>query len=473
MVNLFKKIWCICIFSLFLGVIFAQEDQVSFIPGMLELTKEQREKAGVLTAYSDHFHKALLYERQDDYLLVVEFGDDTLRWTEDVPMSTSKVEVLRDSLQLAFTSSLNQKSEEIDSLLGRVYLIGSISIHALLQGRILSNVFNSEKTQSGSFGTSSYDRRTEFNKSFPYLVMIGALSGSVWQFYGKPVPPSAANMHFWGSLLGYGHGYLLTSLYREPYSTQNRNFENIIMLSTSLLEGWASYRIAKRHNFTYVQSKAINVGNFWGGVTGLMSYGVFTRDTEFQYNTFGIYGLMGSGIGLFTSNYLINKFPRTSGDLSAINAAGAVGSSWGLATNLAFDLDGRDAYSSLLLGTLGAITIAGLVTKNTNLSIIEGGMANLGAITGGAIGLIGGVLIYATSFSLATGVSIGMTLGILIGPSLIPKSALNNNLLGIGKKIRWEVNPAGIGMMISSPENQANLMRQNTRMDLISLKYSF
>jgi len=464
-------------YCFFIGVTYAQEKQVDILPEMAELTAEIRDKYDVLKELSDDFDKALLFKKQDEYFLRIAYLNEDGQWTEDIPISAIELEELRQNLSKVYLNfPFNTSVDRNDFYHG--VLSFSITSHAIAQSRVLSNSFSKEVTVTEPNRTFVENQKTGFGKAFPFIVTAGALAGSAFLIKNKNILPSAVNMHFGGSLLGYGHGYLLSSMIREPYSNdQNANLERIMISGTSFFEGWLGYFYAKRRNITLIQSKAINVGNFWGGVTGLMGYGMFNNNTGLHDRGFGFSGLIGSGIGILASNALIKKYPRASGDFVVFNMAGVVGSSIGLSTAFLLDSGERGTYASLFLGTIGGLAIGGLSTKHSRFPNEEAARLALTTIVGGGLGYGISILYYfnlgLTNAQLATGGAIGFTTGYFIGYLILKNNLAVKKSVGWGEKLKWGFNPAGISMIMSTQERQANLMRQNIRMDLLSLNYAF
>jgi len=469
-----NKEWLVIVLCLLFNMAFSQEEQVAFIPGVFELSKESRIQADVLNEFADGFQKAKLYRDSKDYFLRIDYQKRSRQWTEDFPISIVVLAELRSKLQEVLSDE-SQISTVNATTGGRAYLISSTSLHAIAQSRIFSNVFNETVTVTDPFfGPYSYEVRTRLGMSFPYLATAGAITGSVLMTRDRDILPSAANMHFWGSLFGYGHGFLLTSMIREPYGFGNRNnyLESIIIPGTSIIEGWIGYQIAKRHNFTYTRSKAINSGNFWGGVVGIGTYGIFVSDDNFQFSGLGFSGLLGSGLGIFASNRMISKYPRSSGDITAINMAGLIGFSWGISVAFALDTEGSGAFTSSVVGILGGLAVSGLATRNTKYSNLEGGLISIGSIAGGALGIGIANLVDSGETGYFFSTSIGLTVGWISCSKFLSHNSSSLKSLGFGERIRWNINPASIGMVMSSSEKQANLMRQNIRMDLLTINYA-
>lgn len=468
------KIICIVSLFVFFGDAYGQEEQVAFLPGVFELTEDQRVNADVLNDYADGFYNALLFKTTNDYILRIQYQKRGKQWTEDVPISESNLRELREKLENSLKETPEQRAKDQTSS-GRGYLITSTSLHAIAQSRIFSNVFNRTVTVTDPFGSYSYTERTKLGIAFPYLATAGAITSSVLLTRDKHILPSAANMHFWGSLFGYGHGLLLTSMIQEPYNYTNDDviLESVLISGTSILEGWLGYQIAKKHNFSYTRSKAINSGNFWGGISGLLAFGMFADEFESNHGGIGFSGLIGSGLGLFTANRLVQKYPRSSGDITAINMAGLVGFSWGSALAVSFDWYERGLFTSTFITTLGGLALSGLSTRNTNFTNLEGGLIAVGSIAGGALGLGVSNLVDAEETGYFISAALGLTAGWFITYQLLARNDTPLKSLGFGNKIRWNINPASIGLAMSSPEKQANLMRQNIRMDLVNLSYSF
>lgn len=471
--NNFIKILCIVTLIFLWGNAYGQEEQVAFLPGVFELTENRRADADVLNQYADGFYNAMLFRTTNDYFLRIQYQKRGKQWTEDVPISESYLSELRGKLEDSVAKNPEQPIKDQTST-GRGYLITSTSLHAIAQSSIFSNVFNRTVTVTDPFGSYSYTERTKLGIAFPYLATAGAITSSVLLTRDKNILPSAANMHFWGSLFGYGHGLLLSSMIREPYSyDEDVILESVLISGTSILEGWLGYQIAKTHNFSYTRSKAINSGNFWGGVGGLMAFGIFADEFEPSIAVFGFSGLVGSGLGLFAANRLVQKYPRSSGDITAINMAGLVGFSWGAALSVSFDWYERGFSTSTFISTLGGLALSGLSTNNTNFTNLEGGLIAVGSIAGGALGLGIANLADAEEAGYFISGALGLTAGWMITYQLLARNETQLKSLGFGNKIRWNINPASIGMAMSSPERQANLMRQNIRMDLVSLNYAF
>jgi len=463
----------IALLCLLFGIAHGQEEQVAFLPGVFELSEGQRAKANVLNEYKDGFHKALLYKRTDEYLLRIEFQKRTNQRTEDFPISISELDLLRAQLQESLSDIQEMSSIDRPSN-GRGYLITSTSLHAIAQSRLLSNLFYREMIYSGPFGSYPHGDRTRFGKAMPYLATAGAITGSILLTRNKHISPAAANMHFWGSLFGYGHGFLIYSMIESP----NNNYDDLkarsaLMAGTSILEGWLGYQVAKKYNFSYTRTKAINSGNFWGGFGGLMAYGMIVSEVNGSNSGLGFSGLLGSGIGLFGANMLMMKYPRSSGDITAINLAGLVGFSWGSYAAISFDMEGRGAFSSFFIGTMGGLALSGLSTKNTNFSNLEGGLIAVSSLAGGALGLGVANLTEGTEAGYSISAALGLTAGWIISYQLLSRSETRLKSFGFNGKVRWNINPSSIGMVMSSPERQASLMRQNIRMDMVGLNYAF
>jgi len=473
---IFSKSCGVVLLCLFLGMAYGQEEQVAFLPGVFELSEKQRSRANVFTEYAAAFYKAQLFKIHSNYILRIEYQDGHNYWKVDRSISNEEVMELRHILQATLIDSPTETTQDKTSN-RRLFLITSISLNAIPQSLIFSNAFREDYTIESFFGSFPGRRRTNFGRSLPYFATVGAITSSILFTRNKEILPSAASMYFWGSLFGYGHGLALTSMIREPYrSNTNLSLESVIISGTSLLEGWAGYHMAKKNNFSRAQSRALISGNFWGGFSGLMAAGIFAHYNEFDFlesGPFGFYSVCGSVMGLFAANNLLDKYPRTSGDLTAINMGGLIGISWGSAIGVGLNDYGRTFSAGTLLGTLGGLSLAATQTKNTNFTNLEGGIISVVSISGGLVSLGLAGLLDANEFGYSFAASTGLTAGYIISFKIFANNKTRFNSLGFGEKIKWTVNPAGLGMAMSSPDQQANLMRQNIRMDLLTLNYAF
>jgi len=474
---IFKRSWIVILICLFGVLANAQEEQVAFMPGVYELTQEHRKESGLLNELSAEFHKAQLYQNLDDYFLRIEYREHGTQWIEDIPISFSELTIIRESLQSSLVNS------SMDSTDGRIFnsrseLVTSVSLNAIVQSRLISNLFKKEVAGSVLLGTTASSERTKFGRAFPYLATYGAISGSLYFTSGKDILPSAANLHLWGSILGYGHGLLLSTLIRQPYSVRSRNeLESMMMAGTSLFEGWMGYHIAKKHKFTYIQSKAIISGNIWGTLTGMMTNGMFARYDMFGDvmigTSIGYSGIMGATVGMLAANRLIQRYPRTSGDLSVINMGGFLGAVWGYSIAIGLESEGRGGFSSMFLGTLGGLALSGRITAHTAFTTLEGGFINVSSIAGGALGVGFAYLLDVDDDGYSYAATIGFTAGYIICFKVFSNNKRQRKSRGLGEHFKWNINPSGIGMMMSSPEQQANLMLQNIRMDIVSVSFTF
>jgi hypothetical protein len=465
-----KSVFIICLFAS--GICFGQTEQVAFIPGVFEITAAQRNEKQILEKHSDGFNRAtLLREASGEYMLKVEFVKRGKEWFELYPISAEELESLRGVLSGGVVLPPTQTGNKT-VYNGRYYLITSATVHSILQGFALAELMTETIYYPGGY---SYPEKTRFGRAFPLLVGAGTFASSLFLTRDKPILASAANMHFFGSAFGYGHGLSFGSaILGDEFDSEN-NIPLFVGL-TSIVEGWAMYYVAKKHNFDYARSTAWNTGNFWGTGLGVLAYGAITEFDEVRGA--GISSLVGAAGGIALMNYLQKTQPRTTGDLRAINTAGLIGATIGF--GFSEEGSGRGAFTSLFAGSALGLASSYLLTNHTSFDNAEGGLIALGSLVGGLAG--GGIAIVADldSFSgpvfiTAAGAAAGWAVSYLFFKNRNRSSG--NSGMGLEKKIKSKVdfnfNPVGFGMLQQSEEQQIKMLQRNIPGDMLGFKLTF
>lgn len=466
---------CLCI--VFAMHANAQGEQVAFIPGVFELINTQRQQADVLKDYEKDFDRAQLFLDDGQYVLRIFFRKKRESWSEDVPLSQEELTELREAI-LASRASSGKTADEDDKS-SRYYLVTSASLHSIPQSIILANLTRQKVTVVPDFGPPySFYEKSTFGLALPFFTTAGAITSSILLTRDRYISPAAANMHFFGSAFGYGHGAMIASTIKRDrlFIGDDARFvtESLLISGVSIVEGWVGYYLAKKRKFTYAQSMAYNTGNFWGGSTGLLGYQMTAGSFDADPAGYGFFGLAGSLGGLWLFDVLHKKRPRSSGDLRAINTAGFIGVSLGLAFVYESTND-RAISAAALIGAGVGIASTYMSTSSTNFSKFEGGMILLSSIGGFALGTGVGLVSDLDSGSAVFSMAFGATLG-WIGSYLYFKnneSTRRTRSKDLGNNLQFNINPAGLTMLMSSPDQQMNMMRQNIQMNMMSLNYSF
>jgi len=471
--NTLTKILCF-IFFLWIGLsieVNAQKEQVAFTQGVFEIRKDLIPQLPVLTPYSDGFKTSQLFrDEMGLYTIKIQYEKRGNEWSEEYPFSKEQLDQLREQLE---NTSLNRYSEKKEKS-GRAYLITSVTLHSIPQGALLGATMR--RTSFDPWFGTPYTEPTPLGRALPLIAAAGSFTSSLLLTKNKEIPLSAANMHFFGSLMGYGHGALIGALVTGENGTSNTY--RLLTSGMSIAEGWALYYVAKKHKFDYDRSVAWNSGNFWGTVQGSL-LPIAIQGSRLQPRFLGATGLIGGVGGTVLFDYLHKKSPRSAGDYRAINTLGYVGAVWVPA--IFPDLDrGTDVAVSFMSATALALGAGHLLTRETNFSKVEGGLVVLGTWVGGLLGAGTGILIdsenYATSLRIT---SFGATLGWAISYLYFKNNRLDGGLFGLNsrKKSRshfdFQFNPVALGAMRSSPEQQSAMLVQGRGLDMVSCRLAF
>ncbi|MBK7427636.1 MAG: hypothetical protein IPI60_11705 [Saprospiraceae bacterium] len=449
------------------------------IPGVFEITADQRNDKQILEKYSDGFNRAtLLREASGEYMLKVEFEKRGREWFELYPISAEELQNLRNALSGA-GGTVIPPAQTVNKTVynGRYYLITSATFHSIFQALALSELMTTTYTDYYPGGSFTYTEKTRFGRAFPLLVGAGTFVSSLFLTRDKPILASAANMHFFGSGVGYAHGVGLGGIILGNEVFEENNTPLFVGL-TSLVEGWAMYYVAKKNNFDYARSAAWNTGNFWGTGLGVLAYGAITEFEEEDIRGAGVSSLVGAAGGIALMNYLQKTQPRTTGDLRAINTAGLIGATIGL--GFSDEGSGRGAFTSLFAGSGLGLAASYLMTNHTSFDNAEGGLIALGSIVGGLAG--GGIAIVADmdSFSgpvfiTAAGAAAGWAVSYLFFKNRNRSGGKNG--MGLERKRKSKVdfnfNPVAIGMLQQSEEQQIKMLQRNVPGDMLGFKLTF
>lgn len=477
------RVCCVFLLSIIGQSISAQEvEQVEFLSDVFEVKKPQTRNISFLNPYPQVFDQIQLYKVDQDHFLRVYYKRKNEQRVTDIPISLEELEKLRYELEANFIQSEVPKEEDSKKN-GRLYLVSSMSLHAIPQTAILANLTRREVPFTDFAGNVIFNdyQKTQFGLALPIFAAAGTLAGSLLLTKDKYIPPAAANMHFFGSLMGYGHGAFLSVMIKGDdifwdFNDPKYTMESILIPGISLVEGWLFYHLAKKRKFTYTQSVFYNSGNFWGGLAGLNTNLAYKGENIYDdASGLAFYTLAGSLGGVWLADALFRKHPRFTGDLRAINTAGFIG----LMSGALLTYDSyyyRTEALGMLIGSSLGLSLSYLATKNTNLSRKQGNLVTLSSIGGFGLGIGLGVLSYNTpEFFLFMGAA-GATMG-WIGGFLIAKqkksSLFRSGKSDIGDNLRFNLNPAGLTVFMSSPEQQMRMMQQNMQMNMVNLQYSF
>ncbi len=463
------------VFLFLTTIAYSQQEQVAFIPGVFEITATQRNEKQVLNQYSEDFIRAILMrEANGEYMLKVEYLKKGTEWFELYPISAEELQTLRDVLSGGVILAPKQ-SENRTVYTGRYYLITSATVHSIFQGIALSRMMTRPSTYPWGY---PYRERTRFGRAFPLLVSAGTFATSLLITRDKPILASAANMHFFGSGIGYAHGVAFRGIILgdEYYE---RNYTALFSGLTSIAEGWAMYHVAKKNNFDYARSAAWNTGNIWGTGLGFMTYGAITDFQDESIRGAGIGALAGAAGGIALMNYIQKEHPRTTGDLRAINAAGLIGTAYGF---ISVDNASERGLAIGLIASSGLGLTAGyLLTGKTSFDNAEGGLIALGSVVGGLAGagvaIVAGIedSVSGPVFITATGAAVGWITSYFIFKNR--NRSAGNRGMGLETirktKVDFNFNPVGFGMMNQSEEQQIRMLQQNISGDMLGFKLTF
>jgi hypothetical protein len=444
----------------------AQVEQVAFVPGIFELDAKTIQNLNAFPADKKGLQSAtLLRDGDGKYSLSLKYNAKGQNWEEQKEINLETLEIIRAELKGQLVQPVKKQSTSN----GRGYLITSATLHSIPQGILFGNLFTT--TESYPWGT--YERKSRFGHALPLISGAGAFGVSLLATKDRYISPSSANMHFWGSNMGYFHGaYLLFGIAGDDFTDETSYF---IMPAASLAEGWLLYGLAKRKQFSYERSMAWSSGNFWGTGVGSLSSLVIDPDLD-SPRLLGISGLVGAGLGIYLFDYLDKVAYRSKGDYRAINTMGLIGASWGASS---IGENGSTTGSSISLITSSALgLVAGYVlTSNTQFTGIEGSLISLGAFTGGLLGTGMAIIIEPeTSRGFFLLLSGGATAGWFVGYGVFKNKDKSN---GIGFRIdkqseaKFNLNPASIGFIQSSPTQQAHMLRQNINPSIASMHVTF
>lgn len=470
-----QLVFAIC----FLGssISFGQTEQVAFIPGVFEITADQRNEKQILEKYSDGFQRAiLLREASGEYLIKVDFLKRGKAWSEQYPISSDELLTLRNALS-GGAVILPTQPANTTAYNGRYYLITSATVHSIFQGIALSELMTKDEIYYYPGGSDTFPEKTRFGRAFPLLVGAGTFASSLFLTRNKPILASAANMHFFGSGFGYAHGIGLGGILLGNEIFEENNTPLFVGL-TSIVEGWAMYFVAKKNNFDYARSAAWNTGNFWGTGLGVLAYGAITEFNDENIRSVGISSFVGAAGGIVLMDFLQKSQPRTTGDLRAINAAGLIGTTIGF--GFSDEGSGRGAFTSLFAGSGLGLAASYLLTNHTSFDNAEGGLIALGSLVGGLAG--GGVAIVADmdSFSgpvliTAAGAAAGWAVSYLFFKNR--NRSTGKEGMGLerkrGTKVDFNFNPVGFGLLQQSEEQQIRMLQRNVPGDMLGFKLTF
>jgi hypothetical protein len=361
----------IIFFTLLLQNVFAQLDQVAFAPGIFEITAEMQKDLKVLEPYSKDFQSAmLLRDEQGQYFLQVTKVANRQQFTETYPFSQDDLMALRQ--QLAEKNITTRRNDDQQNQ-GRLYLVTSSTLNSIPQGILISYAI------SPGFGN-----RTNFSRAFPFFLSAGVFTSTLLLSKDKNIRSSSANMHLFGSSIGFSHGFLTNLLLfgDENFATRKRL---LVTSGVSIAEGWGLYYLSQKNDFDYSRSMAWNTGNFWGTGSGLMLYILVAGDNDVGQRGFAASGLLGAVGGIALMDVLHKRHFRTPGDYRAMNALAITGYVFGAGTAININ-SSRGIAAAFLSGITLGMGVGYARTANTSFTKLEGGLIALGTFTGGLLG---------------------------------------------------------------------------------------
>jgi hypothetical protein len=458
------------------GWLSAQEEQVAFAPGMFEINKNQRQDLAVLEKYKEDFEKARLLRNADNtYAVEITYSKRGRIWTEKQMISAEELTEIRSKVSAGATAKEGSPRGEVRSN-GRYGLVASATLHSIPQGILMSYVTSRERLIQDPWGSYYTEERSRFGKFFPFLYTAGTFAGSMILTSGKNINPAAANVHFWSSGMGIGHGAALIAMFRGNDAFENYQADLAIMGLASTAEGWIQYAMAKRRNLDYATSMAWNTGNVWGALGGLYtSFLAFGEeaDEDFIVRIIGTGVLGGSVGGMFLTNHLQKKFPRSSGDFSALNSLGVATSIFG--SGLFETVESPRGVGIVGLLSSGAgLALGYAATNSTKFTRTEGALIALGTGVGSLFGTGLTILVEPESAFAATAMVGGGMIAGWLGTYLYFKNDnASTQKKKMGSNLHFGLNPAGLAMMRADHATQYRSLVSNQRMDLVGMRLTF
>jgi hypothetical protein len=378
---------------------YAQLDQVAFAPGVFDITAEMQKDLSALEAYSKDFHSAiLLRDEQGQYFLQVTMVANRQRFTETYPFSQNDLMSVRAQLEEKKNtiSTIDEQKNQ-----GRFYLVTSSTLNSIPQGIVMSLAMRRTVTEYDPWGgyTWTYEEHTNFSRAFPFFLSAGVFTSSLLLSKDKNIRSSSANMHLFGSGIGFGHGFL-TNLLIFGNDINEYKGRSLITSGVSIAEGWGLYLLSQKKNFDYSRSMAWNTGNLWGTGSGLMLYALIADDIDAGPRGFASSGLLGAVGGIALMDLLYKKHYRSPGDYRAANALAFTGLAFGVGAAIDSE-SARGIAISMLSGSVLGMTAGYGLTANTSFTKLEGGLIALGTFTGGLLGSAVSILAEPDSESIA------------------------------------------------------------------------
>jgi len=269
----------------------------------------------------------------------------------------------------------------------KIYMqVGGVA-NAFTQGLIASNdlIFATQASPGTMAGKNTIGRY------LPYVYSLGTGIGlNIWS-RNRDILPPRTNMLVANSAVGtIIHGPMLGEIIFGPSELSQTRGAYITSAALGLVEGWAHYFYSGRRNFSYAQTMAWSTGNLWGAVIAYdLSTDISVLIDRGRPNTIAPYaGLAGSIAGVYLSNLIFRKHPRTTGDYRALNS-GMIAAV--LYTNGMFESTLNTGSSKWLQPafTVAQLTSFGasfLFTRHTQFSDEEGlyiaGVAGIGGLFG-------------------------------------------------------------------------------------------
>ncbi|MBI5323864.1 MAG: hypothetical protein HZB41_01040, partial [Ignavibacteriae bacterium] len=311
----------------------------------------------------------------------------------------------------------------------------------------------------------------EIEESSSYMALY--LSTAALSFFipyllteNAPVTEGASSLSIYGGLLGMYHGLMINFLLSDEINSGSY----ALMFSMSIAELLGGYYLATNTNMTEGKASVLATMTTFGIGYGFgIPYILGAEEREI----FMLGGLLGSGLGYLTGEFISNSQNYTVGDASVLANCGGLGAFIPLTINVIAETETLElTVGTLLLGTAVGTYFGNQLVMGKDFTKSQGTFITIGTFAGGLLGGSLGFLFVGNNLhSDGKMVTLFSALGAFGGFTIMYSSFKDKARIPESRtSLEFEFNP---GSYAVSKLYQNSKSLYQTYVPMIGLKYKF
>ncbi len=283
------------------------------------------------------------------------------------------------------------------------------------------------------------------------------------------VTDAEASFYLNGSVLGLGHGIALGYLLGDP----DEETVQLFGVLGSVVEGFADYAIANRHQMSLGDVNTIGGLNFFGSLWGLgASHLIGFMDDADDNRAISSSILLGAGVGIVTGKVLTGRAHYSAGDATVLQTTGIL-SAQTMVTLLYFtDTEESKAYTATaVFGSMAGIAAGHALLRDKDFGLGHGRIVALGEYAGGALGMGIAYLVVPDGDDVDKFYTLMATLGSITGYLVTYKSFDDEARIETEEQASWSLNLSPTALLYSLDEDNSNTCHQAKNLINFQLKF--